>query len=212
MKHNIITTFFDIGYQIRQFLQDSFIYLSFLFYGFSNITFDEVHQHKYNTTQNKMNVDLCWDLDPLYQVVRDAYIEGKNRRKLLTEKCHALHLYSMFCVLVIGMILKGNVNWSLGIILGFCLFFLILTILILIAFYGKNCWACVDINEIAIKKQGETLKKHLIIKYYDATSENDRIINYLVDIVAVARFYFTIAVLLLTLAIFVYLYNLVLTK
>jgi hypothetical protein len=218
----MITTFFDLIHQFRKFLQDGFIYLSFVFYGFEGITFSDIQQYKYKKN-NKESIDVnsCWDLDPLYQVAKDAYFEGKNRRKLLTEKCYALHIYSMFCATVVGMIfasLKGKIDgilgitdWLLGITLGFCLFFLIVTILMLVTFYGKDCWAFVVVNEKVVDQQGDKLKKYLVTEYHEATLENDCIIDYLADVVAVARFYFTISLLLLTLSVFIHLRNLMFT-
>jgi hypothetical protein len=163
MSNSKITTFFEIGFVIRQFLLDKFVQVSFKLYGFDNVDFDDIQQRKYKKTNQQIDIDvnLCWDIDPLHQVAKDAYFEEKVRRKLLTEKCHALHLYSMFCAAVLGamfMSLKEKINLYFGISSGLCLFFLILTTLMLIVFYGRDAWAYVVVDKNMIGKQGDTLK------------------------------------------------------
>ena len=198
-------------FDARKYVLDNIVYYSFVVYGFVDVPFQSIVKRTYYDVSEKnlyheLNLSQNWDIDPLLKIAESEYEACRKRHDELKEKCKEIRL---FCLLIIGLIsflsatvLSNNnpVLWVL-VPLAFSLFFLGLSIVILLVFWDKMIWSVVSLDDEMSKHQGGDLKIFLTKKYHECIFHNDLRLNYLVDVVRVARFYFMLAFTALAVAL-----------
>ncbi len=202
-KKSLITFVFDGLYNTRKYLLDNVVYYSFIFYGFEEIPFRAIDERSYRNAEGEkkceeMNLSGNWDLDPLLKIAELEYRASGERHDVLKEKCREIRL---FCALIIGVIgllvpkfLVGDNHayWVL-IPVVVSVLFVCLSVAVLLVFWDKMSWSVVRLDDDLLKCQGSDLKVYLIKEYHLAAFRNDLRIDYLADVVKVARFYFMLA-------------------
>lgn len=202
-KKSLLAFIFDGLYKIRKCLLDNIVYYSFIAYGFEDVPFRSIDERSYYNAEGKkqcqeLDISQLWDLDPLLKIAELDYGTCRERYDALKEKCKEIRFFCMLIIALIGFLLPNVLNncnpscwvWVPLMISGI---FLGLAVIVLLVFWDKISWSVVKLDKKVLGHQGNDLKIFLIKEYHLAAFDNDLRLNYLADVIRVARFYFMFA-------------------
>lgn len=194
----------DAFHGFRRGLHDCLCFLSMRFFGFE-ATYKDVQSRTWpNVTHVDRNLDNA-DSESLEQLLKCAECEFKDaadRRTLLTDKCKTLLGLASSLLALLGIFSpKFNVDTIVSQVLFFLTVLALLnSVSLLLYFFGVGPEAVVKAELSETNLGIQDLQKSLINKHYAAIAAKDNRTDFLVNVYEVARFFFLIALVLLTIA------------
>lgn len=194
----------DMFHGFRRSFHDRLSYYSMRFFGFE-VTYEDFQGRSWlNVTHSDRNLDnvKSESLEQLLKCAESEFKDAGDRRTLLTDKCKTLLGLASSLLALLGIFSpKFNVDTIVSQVLFFATVLALLnSVSLLLYFFGVGSEAVVKAESSETNLGIEDLQKSLINKHYAAIAAKDNRTDFLVNVYEVARFFFLIALVLLTIA------------
>jgi hypothetical protein len=196
---------FDFGYDVRSFVQNAFTYVSFVLYGFDEIDYGAIQRRAYKKPYEEMQTDLtdCTNIDIIMYEAAQQYNTYTARRDIVNAKadmlqisCWGSMLFAVVCLFGFAFGKQESFDSLVftagGIAAAGSAVLTLLTACMLLVFYGKDNIVYMSVSRDAMFEGSlDVLRKNKIKAYLGASYANDKALDYLVDVLRVAQFYFS---------------------
>jgi hypothetical protein len=203
----IVSKIFDFGYNVRLFVQNAFVYVSFLLYGYDNVGYDAISKRTYQKDHDPSQPDFseclseCMYINTILHESVEQYNTYTARRDIVDVKagmlqisCWGSMLFAVVCLFGFAfgkqesfdslVFTVGSIAAASSVVLT------LLSACMLLVLYGKDNIVYLSVSKDMISEGSQdTFRKERIEAYLKASYANDKALDYLVDVLRVAQFY-----------------------
>lgn len=194
--------FIDSFFYLRQWIATLITYLSIYLYG-SEVSWEQTKNRKLDTSRHvDLNLDDAHDLDLLLNEAKLGLTASEARRNSTSNKCKALLTLSSVVLAASGLVLPKSppdTTWLQALLLIGALL-LLHVVIILAMHFAVGTEMQPSINQEDANLSEINLRKSLINNYLSCQTDQNNGVDFLVELYKVARFFFLLGLLILTVA------------
>jgi hypothetical protein len=174
-------------------------------------TFEEVQRGCYNPHDKDGNVlvyekialddDKIESPEDILELCKETYEEENKRLTAINEKCKVLLTISTILLTLISLSMTRMIHC---IYFTFPLFFVFLTIFMLLVYFDVGCYSRPLVNDDLAQHESKKLKCKLAKDYLSCISHNGKVCDFLVDVYRVAKNSLLVGLVLLSFIVIAY--------
>lgn len=185
---------FDWFCKFRRDFANRLAFLSMRFYGFEDVSLDEINRGAYDNVQHEnRKLENINDTKPILSMAKECFEESLKRRAAITDKCKTLLTVSSILLGLIGLLLPKSFTFDaswMRVICFLAILGLFNVIVLLLTFFSVGKETRIALHQSDIDLEPTDFEKNYINLYLQCEVATDNRTDYLVDLYKVARFFF----------------------